>query len=183
MSFFGHLFNARARDLDRRVRLFRGEVLAARSSPDEAALLALRSRPATLDLSDDDVAVELEILDGLLEVAALKKRSAEGAPLEEIPNSHRALAGEPCRFLAPAFRPDVPDDPGGKLFFTDRRLIYLGSPSVSVAWAHVTDVRDADRDLLVHVRPAGLRTFRCNSYVETLRGRYIASRLLAAPRP
>jgi len=182
MSFLRSLFDSRrraaARDLDRRVRAFRAEVLAARSSSDEDLLARLRDRPAALGLTEDDVALELEIVDGLLEVIALKKAAAEGAPLPEIPTNHRALAGEVCRFEAPAFRPDSPNDPGGKLFFTDRRIVYLGLPSLTISWAHVVEVRNADRDLIVRVRPDTVRTFRCNSYVDTLRGAYLASRLL-----
>jgi hypothetical protein len=184
VSFFSHLLSARtaARDLDRRVRLFRAEVVAARSACDETALAALRARPVSLGLTEDDVALELEMVDGLLEVIALKKAAAEGAPLPEVPTSHRALAGETCRFVAPAFRPDSPNDPGGKLFFTDRRIVYLGSPSLTVSWAHVVEVRDADRDLIVRVRPDAIRTFRCNSYVDTLRGAYLAAVLVDAVR-
>ena len=185
MSFFRDFLASRAaaRDLNRRVRSFRANVLAARSSSDADRLARLRARPAALLLTEDDVALELEIVDGLLEVLALKKAAAEGAGLPEIPTSHRALAGELCRFAAPAFHPDSHNDPGGKLFFTDRRIIYLGTPSVTISWAHVADVRDADRDLLVRVRPDAVRTFRCNSHVDTLRGTYLASRLLATARP
>ncbi len=178
MSLFRNLFSSAAdRDLDRRVRVFRADVLAARDAPDQAALEALRSRPASLGLTEDDVALELEIIEGLLEVIALRK---SGPPA--IPTNHRALAGEPCRFVAPASRPDSPTDPGGKLFFTDRRIVYLGSPTLTMSWAHVAAVTDHDRDLVVRVRPDSLRTFRCNSYVDTLRGAYIASVLIAGVR-
>ncbi len=181
MSFLRNLFTSAAeRDLDRRVRRFRAEVLAARDSANEAALADLRNRPASLGLTEDDVALELELVEGLLEVMALKSGTA-GLP--EIPTNHRALAGEPCRFVAPASRPDSPDDAGGKLFFTDRRIVYLGSPPVTISWAHVAAVTDRDRDLVVGVRPDSLRTFRCNSYVDTLRGAYVASVLMAQGRP
>lgn len=191
VSFLRDLFSSRAdRDFRRRVRLFRADVLAARSAPDEAALVALRARPTSLGLTEDDVALELEIVDGLLEVIALKKAAplvgsglqAATTALPEIPTSHRALAGETCRFVAPAFRPDSPNDPGGKLFFTDRRIVYLGSPSLTISWAHVVDVRDADRDLVVRVRPDTCRIFRCNSYVDALKGAYLASVLVAGMR-
>jgi len=183
MSFFRNLFpSPAARDLDRRVRLFRADVLAARAGGNETTLVALRARPALLGLTEDDVALELEMVDGLLDVIALKKAATAGTPLPEIATSHRALAGETCRFVAPAFRPDSPNDPGGKLFFTDRRIVYLGSPSLTVSWSHVVEVRDADRDLIVRVRPDAIRTFRCNSYVDTLRGAYLAAVLVAAVR-
>ncbi len=183
MAFFRNLFdsNARraARDLDRRVRSFQAEVAAARTSNDAVRIAELRQRPAVLGLTDDDVALELEIVDGLLEVIALAEATAQGQPLAEIPSSHRALAGEMCRFAAPAVRPDSPNDPGGKLFFTDRRLVYLGSPSLTISWAHVAEVHDAERDLIVRVRPDTVRAFRCNSYVDTLRGAWVAAQLLA----
>jgi hypothetical protein len=113
-------------------------------------------------------------------VIEMKKAASAGTGLEEILTSHRALRGETCRFVAPAFRPDEPGDSGGQLFFTDGRLVYLGSPSVAVSWAHVIDARDVDRDLLVRLRQGGVRTFRCNSYVDTLRGQYLATRLMAS---
>lgn len=187
MSIFSNLFGSEsrraARDLDRRARSFRAEVLAARASTDAARIALLGKRPAALGLSDDDVALELEMVDGLLEVVALKKAADEGAPLPAIATTHRALAGETCRFAAPVSRPDSPDDPGGKLFFTDRRIVYLGSPSLTIVWGHVAEVVDADRDLLVHVRPDTVRAFRCNSYVDTLRGAWIASQILQARVP
>ncbi len=182
MSLLGRLFDSKARaaarDLERRIASFRAEVVAVRAAPADGALAALRARPAALGLTEDDVALELEIVDGLLEVSELRKAAAGGASLPEILTNHRALAGEPCRFVAPASRPDSPNDPGGKLFFTDRRLVYLGSPSLTIAWPHVIDVREGDRDLLVRLRAGGVRAFRCNSYVDTLRGAYIATRLL-----
>lgn len=181
MSLLGRFFSSSAdRDLDRRVRLFRAEVLAAREAPDEVLLTNLLNRPAALGLTEDDVALELEMVEGLLEVITLRAGSAVGAGLPELATNHRAVAGEPCRFVAPVSRPDAPNDPGGKLFFTDRRIVYLGSPSLTISWAHVAAVRDADRDLIVRARPDVVRTFRCNSYVDTLRGAYIASVLVAA---
>ncbi len=182
MSFLRGLFDSSARraarDLDSRVRSFRAEVFTARSSADAEELARLRARPAALGLTDDDVALELEIVEGLLDVIALKEAAEKGMTLPAIATSHRALAGETCRYVAPASRPDAPNDPGGKLFFTDRRIVYLGSPSVTIAWAHVVDVRDVDRDLVVRVRPEAARTFRCNSYTDTLRGSWIASQIL-----
>lgn len=183
VSFLSRLFNSEARaaerDLERRVAAFRAEVLASRSSTDADALARIKLRPAALGLTEDDVALELEMLDGLLDVLQLRGAIQQGRPLPLVDTSHRALAGEACHFMAPAFRADQPNDPGGKLFFTSRRLLYLGAPSVSCGWAHVADVRDAGRDLIVRIRPETLRTFRCNSYVDTLRGAYIASQLLA----
>jgi hypothetical protein len=181
MFFLRHLFHSPARDLDRRVRAFRAEVLAARASGDAARLTALCDRPAALGLTEDDVALELEMVDGLLDVIALQEASAQGAMLDVVETSHRALTGEVCRFMAPAGRPDHANDSGGKLFFTDRRLAYLGASSLAISWAHVAGVRDVERDLVIRVRPDTLHTFRCNSYAATLRGAWIAGRLLRKP--
>jgi hypothetical protein len=182
MSILRALFQsparAAARDLDRRIGLFRAEVLAARDCNDAARLEALRPRPAELGLTQDDVELELEIVDGLLEVAALRKAVADRTVLPEVATSHRALAGEPCRFLAPVCRPDAPQDPGGKLFLTDRRIVYLGHPSLSLSWAHVTSVADSERDLLVRTRPGKVHIFRCNSYADALRGAFIGGLLV-----
>jgi len=169
---------AERREMDRKLALLRGEIETARRTGGRAALERLRTRPAELGLSDDEADLELELLEGLLEVEALKEQVAGGAVLPVMETNHRALAGEPCHFAAPASRPDVAGDGGGKLFLTPHRLVYIGSTPVTLSWAHVTGV-DADaRDIVIRARPDRLLSFRCNSYIDALRGAWIASRLL-----
>ena len=185
MSFLGNLFGrerrAAERDLERRLGILRGELKAAREAGDTAALAALPARLPALGLNEDEAALELEIADGLLAVAGMMDAAARGDALPVVPTTHRALGGEACHFLAPAWRPDAGDDSGGKLILTPRRLLYLGAPSVTLSWPHVARVRDYDRDILVETRPGRMLAFRCNSYSDTLRGVWLAQQLVNLP--
>jgi len=163
--------------MDRKLGRLRGEIEAARQAG-RAALERLRTRPAELGLGDDEADLELELLEGLVEVETMKEQAAGGATLPVMETNHRALSGEPCHFAAPASRPDVAGDGGGKLFITPRRLVYIGSTPVALSWAHVTAVDAHARDIVIRARPERLLSFRCNSYVDALRGAWIASRLL-----
>jgi hypothetical protein len=164
---------------DGRVETYRAEVNAAAATGDRARFEQLLGRPAELGLSDEDAALELEHVQGLLEALDLREHMEQGDPLPVIKTAHRAIAGETCHFLAPASLPDGLMDQGGKLFLTDQRILYLGSSCRTAAWRDVTEVRDHERDLLFTVRPLDLLRFRCNSYVDTLRALVIA-RCLAA---
>jgi hypothetical protein len=97
--------------------------------------------------------------------------------LPQVETSHRAVGGETCHFAAPASRPDLAGDGGGKLFFTSRRLVYIGTTPASVSWAHVAAIDTANRDIVVRGRPDRLLAFRCNSYADALTGAWIARRL------
>jgi hypothetical protein len=175
---FGGKARAARRETDRRLSQLRSEIEAARRSGGLDALQRLRTRPAELGISDDEADLELELLAGLLEVATLEEQSAGGGALPTVETNHRALGGEACHFAAPASRPDVPTDAGGKLFLTPRRLVYIGSAPVALSWAHVSGVDAAGRDLIVRARPERHLSFRCNSYVDVLRSAWIASRLI-----
>jgi hypothetical protein len=184
MSFLRRLFGGAAaaaeRDVERRLGILRAEIDVAREQSDVAALERLRSRPAELGLTGDQAELELELLEGLLDAAALRKSLDEGAALPVIPTSHRVVQGERCHLITSASRPDVAGDQGGRVFITDRRLLYLGTPNVSLAWAHVAEVRDEGRDLLLRARTGQVHRFRCNSYGDALRGAVIGVRLASA---
>ena len=192
MMWFRRVFDRGARaaqkDLERRLAVFRAELAAVRaagageasaSSTDAATALGrLRGRPAELGLAADDVELEIELIDGLLEVSALRGSLERGQPLPVVDTSHHAVAGEQCHFLASVSRPDVAGDQGGRLFITDRRILYLGAATVSAGWAHLLDVRDQDRDLIVRRRTGQMQIFRCATYSDVLVGAAIVAHLL-----
>lgn len=182
-SVFGSERRAAERDLERRLELLRTGLRTAREAGDLDAIARIRTLLPALHLTEDDAALELEMADGLLEVAALREAVVRGEGLPVVPTSHRALGGEECHFAAPAWRPEAAGDGGGKLLFSARRLIYLGSPPVTLSWAHVAEVRDQGRDLVVRARPDRLLVFRCNSYVDTLRGAWLAQQFAPAKGP
>jgi hypothetical protein len=181
MSFLANLFGgarrAAERDLERRLREVRAELQFARDTGDTSALTSLRDRLPMLELTEDEAALELEMAEGLVDTAALRAAFDRGDGLPLVATTHRALNGEPCHFLAPAWQPDGEGDSGGKLLFTTKRLLYLGSHAVALPWVHVASVGDAERDLVVRTRPGRLLTFRCNSFADTLRGAWIGQQL------
>jgi hypothetical protein len=88
------------------------------------------------------------------------------------------VAGETCHVAAVASRLDHPGDPGGRLFFTDRRITYLGAPPLRLGWGHVARVLVEGRDLVV-VRRSGERlVFRCNSFGDVPKAAIVASEVL-----
>jgi hypothetical protein len=167
---------------ERQLKTFRAEIQAAADAGDRARIEALLGRPKELGLGDEDVALECEHLDGLLAGADLRERLARGEPLETISTRHPAIAGETCFFIAPASFPDGLMDQGGKLFLTDRRVLYLGGSTREAAWPQVTEVRDQDRDIYLTVQPLDLLRFRFNSYVDALKALELARHLSRATR-
>jgi hypothetical protein len=165
---------------EKQLKEFRAEIEAAAGTGDRGQLEALLDRPAQLGLSDEDAALEREQIAGLLAAADLRERLAAGEPPETVKSFHRAVAGETCYFVGPASFPDGLMDQGGKLFVTDKRVLYLGSATHSAAWHDVKEVRHLERDVVLTVQPLDLLRFRCNSYVDTLRvvelSRHLATR-------
>ncbi len=167
---------------EKHLKTFRAEIQAAAASGDRSRIETLLDRPKQLGLDAEDVALECEHLAGLLAAADLRERLARGEPLEVIPTRHPAITGERCHFLAPASSPDGLMDQGGKLFLTDRRILYLGASKLEAEWRQVTEVRDQERDIFLTVQPLDLLRVRFNSYVDALRAAEIARYLSRSPR-
>jgi hypothetical protein len=162
---------------ERHLAALQAEIDAAAASGDRARFEALRARPAQLGLTDEDAALEVEHVAGLLAALDVRDRLARGEPPEVIPTTHRAVAGEACHFIAPASFPDGLMDRGGTLFLTNRRVLYLGQTTRSAPWSQVTGVRDHERDVILSVQPLDLLRFRCNTYVDTLHAVELARHL------
>ncbi len=169
---------------DPRVLEFRAAVEAATSgSFDLASLEALSERPAQLGLAEEEVELDIEMLQGAKDLLALQDEvRAQGLPV--IAHQHKALGSERCHFLASASLVATESDRPGRLFMTDRRLVFLAAPLVAVPWSGVTRVEDQGRDLVIvgPSRPGGLR-FRCNSISDARRGRWLSDRLRNGSRP
>jgi hypothetical protein len=157
----------------------------------ETALEALDGEaPARLDawLRRDpafaaDAEVEEEMLDALREALALD-RDLAAARLPVIETSHRAAAGETCHYSAPVSMPDDPAQPTGRLLLTAGRAAFAGgNRTPSVPWHAARGVLRAGRDLVIVRAGAadGVR-FRCNTYVDAVRGAAIARHLARAAR-
>ena len=139
----------------------------------------LRREPALAS----DLEVEEEMLDALREALTLAPDLA-AARLPVIETSHRAAAGERCHFSAAVSMPDDPAQPTGRLLLTSGRVAFAGgSRTPSMAWHATREVIRADRDL-IFVRTAGADgyRFRCNTYMDAVRGAAIARHLARAAR-
>lgn len=164
--------------LDPRLVEFRSAVAAATTGAiDRSVLDTLAGRPAELGLPEEDVELELEMLQGARDLLALEDDvRTQGLPA--IAHQHKAIGTERCHFVASASLVGADGDRPGRLFLTERRLVFLATPLVAVTWGGVTRVVDEGRDLIVAapVRPGGLR-FRCNSISEARCGRWLSDRL------
>lgn len=138
--------------------------------------LALRADE--LRLTEDDGALELEMLDGLQQLHVLVHAvERNGLPL--VQTQHRVIAGEPCRFSAPATRlgeAGGADGTSGRLFLTDRRTVFLGPSVTSAPWPSIANVGRAGRDLLLSGASRRFQ-FRLNTFADAMRAAWLCERL------
>jgi hypothetical protein len=156
------------RDTAHRASEFRSEVHAAigqaAGEGERARLEALLRKPAEVGLPDEEVELELETLHGALDAIALRDTIArDGLPVVE--HQHKALGDDRCYFRAAVFLASDGSDRTGRLFLTDRRVVFLSAPLVSLSWGGVASVEAEHRDLIVSSTSRGvLYRFRCNSF-------------------
>jgi hypothetical protein len=147
------------------------------SPEDRAALEALLRMPDEQGLPGDEVELETEALQGALDVIALKEAVAtNGLPV--IEHQHRALGADRVHFLASAFLASDGSDRTGRLFLTNRRLVFVTTPMVALSWGGILSIEQKNRDLVVVT--AGRDTlyqFRCNSFSDARCGAFIARQL------
>jgi hypothetical protein len=166
------------RETQRRAGEFRTEaqhaIEASLASGDRAALEALLRKPADLGLKDEDVELELEALHGALDALALRETVArEGLPV--VAHQHKALGDDRCHFVASVFLASDGSDRTGRLFLTDRRVLFLSSPMVSLSWGSIASIEADHRDLVVVSTSRGVaHRFRCNSFSDARCGEVIA---------
>lgn len=164
-------------DADRARKAWHSAWAAVVWEPDDDSVERLKAELDALALPPEETELEREMLDGL---AALTRLSAAALPVVET--GHRVIGTEACHFNAPAFMPDEPSQPGGRLLFTPTRAVFAGGARpTTIPWHAVADVQHAERDVLfVRADRERLYRFRMNSYGETLSAAYLARRL--APR-
>jgi hypothetical protein len=181
---FGGSATRRAREAE--LANFRAELdaavageLAPGSSPvmQNGLLGRLTGRAAELGLTDDDGGLELEMLDGLQQLATLAQ-SVERDGLPILETQHRVIAGEICRFSAPAtrFGESAADDASGRFFLTDRRVVFLGPSVLSAPWPSVAAVGRSGRDLLLSGATRRLQ-FRFNTFADAMRAAWLTERM------
>jgi hypothetical protein len=176
MGLFSRLFGGGAdRETGRRIRDYRREVEVATAAQDRGALERVLARREELALSEDDVAIELEMIEGHLQALDLGEAIARGERPPVVETGHRVLGTDTCYFTAPASALTRGADQTGRLFLTSRRLVFMGGSVKSVSWGTVAELREDGRDIIV-LSPAGelAHRFRCNSYIDSKRGIFLA---------
>jgi hypothetical protein len=163
------------------LRAFRAAVardLRGDPSPeDRAALEALLRVPEEQGLPGDEVELEMEALQGALDAIALKEAVAKSG-LPVIEHQHRALGADRVHFLASAFLASDGSDRTGRLFLTNRRLVFVTTPMIALSWSGILSIEQQARDLVIAT--AGRDTlyqFRCNSFSDARCGAFIARQL------
>jgi hypothetical protein len=158
------------------VAAFRAETLDACKRRDRRTLEALLAAPAARGLREDDVELELEIIQGELDVLDLETQAAaSGLPIVE--SQHRAIGADRCYFSAPVCLAQDGGDRPGRLFLTSRRLLFVGGSTASTTWGGVRDLAADERDLVVTLHRADLWRLRLNSYSDARRAAFIARQL------
>lgn len=160
------------------LRRYRADVKAALAGAlDRGAIDGLLQRPSADGLGDDDVELEVEALHGAIDLLDLQERVArEGLPV--VPHQHKALAGDQCAFIASVSLADDAAQRTGRLFLTDKRLVFVATPLVSLPWGAIARIADDQRDLVIVAPGRGvMHRFRCNSFADARCGRWLAERL------
>jgi hypothetical protein len=166
------------RETRQRVSEFRAEALAAidaaLASGDRASLVALLEKPAATGLKEEDVELEVEALHGAIDAIALRETvTREGLPV--VAHQHKALGEDRCHFVASAFLASDGSDRTGRLFLTDRRVLFLSTPMVSMSWGSIASIDADHRDLVIASTSRGVaHRFRCNSFSDARCGEVIA---------
>lgn len=178
-SLFGSRAARRARARGEELTSFRLALDAACNGvPSEFhtdVIRGFQARADALILTEEDSALELEMLDGLRELAELVGAvERDGLPLLET--QHRVLTGEPCRFSAPATRVEGADGASGRLFFTDRRVVFLAGSVTGVSWSSIVRLVRDGRDLALTAPPRQL-LFRLNTFADAFKAAWLADRL------
>ncbi len=175
MSLWRRWFGRGRSEADRARDAWRTAWAKAVAEPSSDAIEALEAQLAGLPLPAEEVELEQEMLDGLAALSALTS-----ADMPSVETGHRAIGTQPCHFSAPAFMPDEPSQPGGRVLFTPSRAVFVGGGRPStIPWHSVSDVQQSARDvLLVRADRERLYRFRMNSYADALCAAHLARRLM-----
>jgi hypothetical protein len=148
------------------------------SPESRARVRTLIDRPALEGWPDELVELELEQLHAVEAAWALSVRiERQGLPV--VPTQHRVIGPDRCHFTTPAFLANDGPDRTGRLFLTNRRVVFGATPPVSIAWERTRRIDADGRDLRVEV-PGLTYVFRCNGHQEARCAALVAGALRRA---
>jgi hypothetical protein len=144
----------------------------AEASPTTAAIAGLRARLASQEKAPDAWERQVEMIDGLEQVAAMA-----GAEPATIETQHRVVGTDVCHFVVPACLVGLTDQPG-KLFLTSRRLIHVGGTVRAWPWHRIGGVDRDERALEVTIiGTTDTINLICNTYGDAMAAAHLARRL------
>jgi len=168
---------------DARLTAWRRAWQASCATPDATQVASLSAALDQLGLSEEDIEIEREMLEGLDQLVRLQSAvAAEGVPV--IETGHRVVGADACHFSAPCSMPDDTSQPSGRLIFTNARAVFAGNArATTVPWHAVCEVLQQDRDVILvrHDRETFYR-FRCNVFADALSGAFLARTLAGRAR-
>ena len=126
---------------------------------------------------DEDPEVQQEMADG---VDAVRQAEAAGK-LPVLETQHRAIGADVCHLAVPASMPER-SDAFGKLFVTDRRVVFAGGASVNLGIGRIVKVERQHRDVVM-VSAGDLLRFRCNSFGDAMLAVWMIQRLKSPAEP
>jgi hypothetical protein len=178
MKLFGWL---RKQKRDSALDNWRNDWAAAIEQDEDGA--ALRGRLTTLATVEPDVEMELEMLDALDQLRAVRQTVSAGE-LPRVDTQHRVIAAETCHFTAPASIATDHAQSTGRLLLTASRAVFVGAGRTSVsAWHQVNEVVRIERDvLLVRADRTPAAHFRFNSYGDAVVCAFLARHLRTVRR-
>ena len=121
---------------------------------------------------EDDPEIQQEMADGLDAV----RRAEQAGALPVLETQHRAIGADACHLAVPASMPDK-SDAFGKLFVTERRVLFAGGASVSLGIGRIVKVDRHQRDVVLISGGDGLVRFRCNSFGDAMLAVWMIERL------
>jgi len=113
------------------------------------------------------------------EGAEIVRRAEDAGALPVLETQHRAIGADLCHLAIPVSRPDEADA-FGKLFITNRRVIFSGPSPVALGLGHVLKIDRHERDVIIVAGGAGLLRFRCNSYGDAMLAVWLLDKLKAS---
>jgi len=109
----------------------------------------------------------------------LIQRAEAAGVVPVLETQHRAIGGDICHLAIPASMPDRADA-YGKLFVTNRRVIFAGGAAVTVGLGRIIKTDRQHRDIVLVSGGEGLLRFRCNSFGDAMLAVWMLERLRGA---
>jgi hypothetical protein len=125
---------------------------------------------------EDDAELQQEMQDEMDTGAGMVQQLEAAGTVPVLETQHRAIGTDTCHAAVPASMPDRADA-YGKLFLTNRRVIFSGSAPLAVGLGRIIKAERQQRDVVIVSGGEGVLRFRCNSFGDAMTVLWILERL------